>query len=350
MKPLKKILSLALALAMLLVLCTACGGSSSTEPAASTPAASEPAATTDNTAAPAEPAAETPKIDYPTGPITLIVNYSAGGGTDLMARALAEAASNILGQPITVENKTGGTGTVGIAELQNSKNDGYTIGVATLAPLAMVPWQMEVPYTPDDFEYICAFGQYGYGIVVAADSPYQTLADLVAAAKTDKVNFGGTGYPQPLAMEAINKAEGTNFTFVSYPKTADLITDVLGGFIPFAVADQASFTAYVKDGSMRLLASATDIHWPAAPDVKTLQENGYDVALLSYMGLCAPKGIDPAQLQILQDAFKQAFNDATFQDIAAKSNLVPVYMSGDDYSTMVHEKYTEYQQVFADMK
>jgi tripartite-type tricarboxylate transporter receptor subunit TctC len=105
---------------------------------------------------------------------------------------------------------------------------------------------MEVPYTPDDFEYICAFGQYGYGIVVAAESPYQTLADLVAAAKTDKINFGGTGYPQPLALEAINKADGTKFNFVSYPKTADLITDVLGGFIPFAVADQASFTAYVQ--------------------------------------------------------------------------------------------------------
>lgn len=343
MSNLKKVLSFALAFAMVLALCTACGQTST--PPQTSPATSEPA-----TSPATSPATEPQKPDYPTKPITMIVNYSAGGGTDLMARALADAASKVLGQPITISNVTGGTGTVGIAELQNSKNDGYTIGVATLAPLSMVPWQMEVPYTPDDFEYICAFGQYGYGIVVAKDSPYQTLDDLIAAAKKEKINFGGTGYPQPLAMEAINKTEGTNFTFVSYPKTADLVTDILGGFIPFAVADQASFTAYVKDGSMRLLASATDVHWPSAPDVKTLQEMGYDVALLSYMGLCAPAGVDSGILEILRDAFEQAFNDAVFKDIAEKNNLVPVYMSGDDYQKLVNDKYAEYEQVFKDMK
>ena len=135
--------------------------------------------------------------EYPSGPITMIVNYSAGGGTDLAARALGDAAAEVLGTAITVSNVTGGSGTVGVTELANSKADGYTIGVATLSPLALVPWQLEVTYTPDSFKYICAFGQYGYGIVVAKDSPYQTLEDLIAAAKEGTVNYGATGYPQP---------------------------------------------------------------------------------------------------------------------------------------------------------
>lgn len=289
------------------------------------------------------------KGKYPDSSLTMIVNYSAGGGTDLAARALADAAGKNLGQTITVSNVTGGTGTVGIAELATNDADGYTIGVATLAPLALVPWTMEVTYTPESFDYICAFGQYGYGIVVSSDSPYQTLDDLIAAAKEAPINCGATGYPQPFAMDGLNDANGSQLTFVSYPSTTDLITDILGGFIPCAVSDQASFVSYVKDGSMRLLASATDQRWDAAPDVPTLQECGYDVALLSYMGLAIPTGADEEILTTLREAFKAACEDATFQEILANSNLVPAYMSGEDYETMVKEMYAEYEVLMANV-
>ncbi|GHS90689.1 hypothetical protein AGMMS49957_17230 [Synergistales bacterium] len=207
---------------------------------------------------------------YPDQAVTMIVNYSAGGGTDLAARALADAASKALGEAIGIANVTGGSGTVGIAELKNAKNDGYTIGVATLAPLTIVPWQIKVPYTPKDFEYICAFGQYGYGLAVRADSPYNTVEDLLTAAKkAGRMNYGATGYPQPFAMEALGKAAGVNFIYVTYADTAALITDILGGFIEVTLCDQASFTSYIKGGQMKLLASATDKRWEIAPDVPT---------------------------------------------------------------------------------
>jgi len=289
------------------------------------------------------------KKEYPSSALTMIVNYSAGGGTDLAARALADAAAKSLGQTITVSNVTGGSGTVGIAELATHEADGYTIGVATLAPLALVPWTMEVTYTPENFDYICTFGQYGYGIVVAADSPYQTLDDLLEASKAEAVNCGATGYPQPFAMSDLNAATGSQLTFVSYPSTTDLITDILGGFIPCAVCDQASFTSYVKDGSMRLLASATDKRWDVAPDVPTLQEMGYDIALLSYMGLAMPKGADEAVVAKLREAFKGANEDPTFLEILKNSNLVATYMSGEDYEKLVYEKYAEYEVLMAEV-
>lgn len=280
--------------------------------------------------------------DYPDGAITMIVNYSAGGGTDLAARALADAATKELDGAITISNLTGGSGTVGVTELANAKADGYTIGVATLSPLALVPWQLEVTYTPDSFKYICAFGQYGYGIVVAKDSPYETLDDLIAAAKEAPINYGATGYPQPFTMDDLASMTGAQFNFVSYSSTTDLITDVLGGFVPFAMCDMASFASYVKSGDMRLLASATDKHWDVAPDVQTLQEMGYDTVCNSFMGLCAPADTPDEIVEKLRDAFATASEDETYKEILVNCNLTWAYMSGEEYEELVRTSYDEF--------
>lgn len=282
---------------------------------------------------------------YPTEAITMIVNYSAGGGTDLAARALGTAAANVMGGNIGYSNLTGGSGTVGVTELANSKNDGYTIGVATLSPLALVPHQLDVTYTPDSFEYICAFGQYGYGIVVAADSPYETLEDLIEDAKKGTVNFGATGYPQPFAMADLGEAAGASFNYVNYASTTDMVTDILGGFLPCAMADQASFTAYVRSGDMRLLASATDKRWPDAPDVETLSEKGYGIELLSYMGLCVPAGTDEAVVTTLRDAFAKAVEDEAYKETLTNCNLVWTYLSGEEYEQVVRDTYAEYGEL-----
>ena len=279
---------------------------------------------------------------YPDQVITMIVNYSAGGGTDLAARAIADAAAKQLNGNITYQNLTGGSGTVGVTSLAQAKNDGYTIGVATLSPLALVPYQLEVTYTPDDFEYICAFSQYGYGVVVSKDSPYQTLDDLLNAAKAETVNFGATGYPQPFAMADLGTAAGASFNYVDYASTTDLVTDILGGFLPCGMVDEASFAAYVESGDMRLLASATDHRWAKAPDVQTLSEMGYDVEILSYMGICVPKDTDAAIVTKLREAFKTASEDATYKDILTNCNLTWAYLSGEDYEKLVHEKYEEF--------
>lgn len=337
MKKLKKMTALVLSLVMLIALCACGGGSAQTD---------SKAPASDGGTASADSGAKT--SDYPKGAITMIVNYSAGGGTDLAARALGDAAGNILGGTITVSNVTGGSGTVGVTELANSKADGYTIGVATLSPLALVPWQLEVTYTPDSFKYICAFGQYGYGIVVAKDSPYQTLDDLIEAAKSAPINFGATGYPQPFTMDDLAEMTGAQFNFVSYSGTTDLITDVLGGFVPFAMCDMASFASYVKSGDMRLLASATDKRWDVAPDVPTLQEMGYDTTCNSYMGLCVPADVPDDIVETLRDAFEKASDDATYKEILENCNLTWAYMSGDEYETLVRDMYKEFGERLAE--
>lgn len=288
---------------------------------------------------------------FPDGPLTLVVNYGGGGSTDLSARALAKAAEKHLGVPVTVVNKSGGSGTTGIVEVFNSKPDGYTIGILTYAPLAIVPHQMEVPYKPGDFKYIMGFGEYRYGIAVKSDSKYKNIEDLAKAAKAKEggLAYSASGFPQPLAMNAIGKKHDAKFNYVPFKSGSEAITAVLGGHVEVTSVIMADLLPFLKSGEMRLLASSSADRWEQVPDVPTLKELGYDVAIASYMGMGAPKNIPDDRLQIISEAFKQAFNDPAFQDVMKKINTPSVYKTGQEYEQLVVNGYDEMKKVMAEM-
>ncbi len=332
----KRTLAMALALVMSLGTLASCKSEDPTPAAGSTP----PGSTSVSAPSENEP-------DFPTAPMTFLCNYSAGGSTDMTARGLADALSAEMGVAVTVNNVSGGSGTVGVAELANQKTDGYTIGLATLSPLAMAPWQMEVTYTPDDFDYLCAIVQYGYGIVVSAASPYQSLEDLLEASKNGTVQFAATGYPQPFLMDELGAQCGGTFEWVSYSSSTDMITDILGNFIQVGVVDEATYIPYIENGQVRLLASATDKRWECAPDVPTLAEAGYDAAILSYMGVCMPDGADEAIVTKLREACEAAANSDAFKGTCETLGMNWCYMSGEEYEAVVREKYAEFESLFA---
>lgn len=285
--------------------------------------------------------------NYPNGTITNIVNFAAGGGTDICDRALVEAVAAELGCTITTSNVTGGSGSVGLAELVKQPADGMTIGVGTLASLAVVPSQIEVSYTPEDFEYICAWGQYGYGVVASKDYEYQDINALIEAAKTKTIKFGATcDYPQPIPMNYLNEHYGTNFEYVYYPSTTDLVTDVLGGFVDLALADEASFTPYVKSGEMTLLAGAGDDRWINVQDVPTLLELGLvdeTGVVRSYIGQVVPAGTDPEIVTILRDAFRAAAQNETYLGVMTNAGQHIVYMEGEEFEEMIKTTYADYK-------
>lgn len=285
---------------------------------------------------------------YPNGTITSIVNFGAGGGSDLAARALCDKAAELLGCAITTTNVTGGSGTVGVAELAKQEADGYTIGFAPTASMALTPLFVEgADYTVDDFDYICGFGQYGYGIVVNNDCEYKTMDDVIAAIKAGGLKFGMTGYPQPFAMYELANQVGGSVEAISYPSTTDMITDVMGGFLDIAVADEASFAAYVRSGDITLLAGCCDQRWISAPDVPTLLEMGYDVQLEAYLAMVAPKGLTEDQLATLRAAFEEAAQDEKFIEIMNNANQHVSFMPGAEYDTFMHEKAVEFKDLYA---
>lgn len=278
---------------------------------------------------------------FPSKPISLTVNFGGGGGTDTSARILSKAAEKPLGVPISVSNKPGGLGTTGVVDLMTKKADGYSIGVATYAPLAIIPHQMQLPYTPADFDYILAYAQYRYGIFVNAASPIKTLDDLVAAAKNKELTYAASGYPQPFAMQRISELKGVKFHHMPVKSGADLNVQLLGGHVDVACAIIGDVIPLYKSGEVRILGVLSDERMEDLPDVPTCKEQGYDVTLYSYMAIAAPKGMPADRLKVLRNAFAEAHKDAEFQEVMKRLNIPAIYMSGDEFKKRVEEGYND---------
>jgi tripartite-type tricarboxylate transporter receptor subunit TctC len=216
---------------------------------------------------------------YPDRPITLIANYSAGGGADMSARALAKKAEKALGQPIAVINKAGASGSIGVGALAASRPDGYTIGVTSYSPLTMIPHMNQLHYNPlNDFEYILGYGRYMYGPCVRSDSPFKTLKDLVqfARANPGKIKFShiGLAAPNHFGMMYLAKAEGIKWEAVVFKETPAAVSACLGGHVDIVSQNPGDVVPYIKAGRLRLLASFCDIRWKWVPDVPTAKELG----------------------------------------------------------------------------
>ena len=250
--------------------------------------------------------------EYPTKPITLVIQYPPGGSTDLTARALANAARKYLGQPIICENKSGGGGTVGVALVAAKPADGYTIGVVTSSPT--IAYHMgKLNFNPiDDLTHILRWGGYLFGTVVQADSPWKTLPELITHVKQHPktVTYGspGVGTPPHLAMEELSSLAGMQLLHMPYKGIAENNAALLGGHID-VVSDSSGWAPLVDAGKFRILATYGYQRSARYPQVPTLRESGYDMVSPGPIGLIGPKGLPKPMVQKLHDAFKKAMED-----------------------------------------
>lgn len=275
--------------------------------------------------------------DYPSKEITVIVNYGAGGATDLSTRTLAKAAEEHLGVPLKVVNRAGGAGTVGPTVLANARNDGYTIGVTSFSPMAIQPNMREVPYTLDDFTFLAGTGRYRYGLAVRADSEFETLEDFIEKAKADKVTISASGPPNNIALHQLSEATGGRFDWIPYPSGNDSAVALLSGEVDATAQNPTDIVKHVKSGEMRMLVSLSPVRWFELPDVPTLQDEGFDIAIDSWSGLAAPAGTDPEKVAVLQDALQKAMDDPKVQEQFRNLGMDPNFMSGEEYATFVVE-------------
>jgi len=292
--------------------------------------------------------------DYPDRPITLIANYSAGGGADLSSRALAKKAEKILGQPIMVVNKVGAAGTIGVAALAASKADGYMIGVTTYGPLTMSPHMVDLPYNPfKDFEYIMGYGRYMYGPCVRSDSQFNTLKDLIQYAKDNpgKVKFSHVGLATPnhFGMVYLAKAEGIKWEPVIFKETPAAVAACLGGHVDLVSQNPGDVVSYIKAGRLRLLVSFSDIRWEWVPDVPTARELGYKFDVTSWLALGAPRGVPKPIMDKLRDAFKKAIDDPEFLEVMKRIYIPVAYRSAEEYQKLVETGYKENEAMILEL-
>ncbi len=282
---------------------------------------------------------------FPGKPITLIVPWPAGGSTDRHMRLLAELAGKQLGQNVIVENKPGGGGTLGPGTMaMTAKPDGYTIAQFPLGMLR-IPHMQKMQWDPlKDFSYITGVSGYTFGFTVRADSPYKTFNDYIEAARKSpgKIDYGSTGIGSSphLLLEELALNAKVELNHVPFKGNADLQQALLGGHV-MAQSDATGWDKFVDGGQMRLLVTFGDKRTKRWPNVPTAKELGYNVVSQSPYGIVGPKGMDPAVVKVLHDAFKKAMDDPKHLQLLAELNQDVWYRSGEDYAKWARETFVK---------
>jgi tripartite-type tricarboxylate transporter receptor subunit TctC len=291
--------------------------------------------------------------DYPNRPVTLVVPWPAGGTTDIGMRALASATEKYLKQKIVIENRPGAAGVLGPQQVaQNAAPDGYTL-VQIPITVFRFPFMRKTTLDPaTDFTYIIGVSGYTFGVVVRGDAPWKTFRELIdyARANPGKINYGtpGAGTTLHITMEQIAKQQGVKWVHVPFKGTPETTGALLGGHID-AVADATGWSSLVNSGQLRLLVLWTAARSKNWPDVPTLREAGVDIVSNSPFGIAGPKGVDPAVVKIIHDAFKKGAEDPAYLEATAKLDQEPAYMSSDDYRSYVAVQLVEQKKLIEEL-
>ncbi|WP_304306836.1 tripartite tricarboxylate transporter substrate binding protein [Pseudacidovorax intermedius] len=255
---------------------------------------------------------------YPERPITIVVPYAPGGAADAMARVIAAKLGPKLGTSVIVDNRAGASGTIGAAYAAKAAPDGYTV-LYDATPYAINPHLFpRMPYAADALQPLSLVLTMPNMLVTKADSPYKSVADLVAAAKAQphKINFasGGAGTVQRLAAELFRQKLGLDMVHVPYKSGGPAITDTMAGQVDFMFATVAASYPLVSSGKLRALAATSPQRSPRLPDVPTVAETvvpGYEA--YEWNGMLLPAKTPKAIADQLQQALAEVLKDEEVQ-------------------------------------
>ncbi|MBD1379551.1 tripartite tricarboxylate transporter substrate binding protein [Metabacillus arenae] len=283
------------------------------------------------------------KANFPTKPISIIVAYDAGGGTDTTARTLQPFLEDELGVPVNIMNKPGGSGWVGWTEIANSKPDGYTIGFLNSPNLAsgLVNPTMEKQIDLDKFEYI---GNHvtdpGVVAIRVDDERFSNFKELVEYAKKNEVTTTATGVAgdDHLVTLKLNEALGTKFRDIQFDGTAKSRAAFLGGHVDVLISSVGEAYPMHQEKQLKAVAVTAEEKSPFLPDVPTVAEAGFDpVISQSTRGLVAPVGVDQEKIDILQKALKNAAQTAEHEEKMKELGTQAHYVNGEEYRKLLEQ-------------
>jgi len=269
--------------------------------------------------------------DYPAKAIRLVVPFPPGGGTDVLSRGMAQAMSAETKWTIVIENRPGAGGNVGLDLVAHAAPDGYTIGMGQTANLAVNPaLYSSMTFDPlKDFAPVMLVSSQPLILVVDAKSPYQTLKDLVDAAKKNpgKVNMAspGNGTIGHIGGELFQRRAGITMTHVPYKGASPAVTDLMGGNVDCYFGNSQAVGGLVASGRLRPLAVTSLARLAAFPKVPTVAESGYPgFEAATWSGLVAPAGTPPAIVEKLNAAANKALAGATIRKQLADEGSTPI--------------------------
>lgn len=276
--------------------------------------------------------------DFPNKPIEMIVGFRAGGSVDTMGRILAEEMTRELGQPVVVQNKAGGGGNLATTVVKNNDADGYTISVIPSQQIVFNPKALKTKYTADDFSYIGAGASFQEAFVSLPDLPYNNFKEMIDwAKKNDKKLRYASMTPMDMAItNAISKDTGVIILPVPTKGGAAIMVSVLGGHVDFGFSGGLHYS-YVKAGRMKVLMAMTSKPLVAFPDVSTVIDNGWNLAMDNYMIMFVCKEVPENIKKILADAAGNAFKSKKFIEVVNNMNLVPEYLDPSQSAELIEK-------------
>ncbi|MCX2522932.1 Bug family tripartite tricarboxylate transporter substrate binding protein [Larsenimonas rhizosphaerae] len=274
--------------------------------------------------------------DYPDSkPIEVIVGYSAGGGTDVLARVVGKYLEQELGNDarVVIKNQPGAGGQIGFTSVARAKADGYTLGTFNLPAAMALTYDRKAAYDANSFDYLANVVHDPNTLVVSQTSPYHSLKELIQAAKEKPgsvgmalASLGGNDHFSALLLAA---AADTEFNLIPFSGASMARTALLGGHV--AAGTMALSQTIGFEDELRVLAVLDDKRSSFAPDVPTAKEQGYDVEMGSYRGFVAPHGLPEKVKTRLVTAFKALADNKKLRDeLAAQGNTLDI-ITGDDY-------------------
>jgi tripartite-type tricarboxylate transporter receptor subunit TctC len=280
---------------------------------------------------------------YPDRPITLIIPWAAGGGTDATGRAIAAVLQEQLGQPVNVVNRTGGQGVVGHAAIAAAKPDGYTLGIITVE-INMLHWQGLTELSGDSYQAIGLYNQDPAGVQVRADSPYKTAPDLIKAAKAAPGKLKGSGTGQGgiwhLALAGMLNAAGLDaktIPWVPLEGAAPSLQEMVAGGLDVVTCSRVEAQSMIDAGKVKAIALMAEKRSPIYPDLPTLKEQGIDWSLTTWRGFAGPKGMPKEVLDVLVPAFKKMTENPKFTEVLDKRGFGRVYMDPKDFAAFMQK-------------
>ncbi len=266
---------------------------------------------------------------FPTKTITITMPAAAGGSTDMTARMLAKTLTEILGQPVVVENKAGAGGFIAGNAIAAAKPDGYYIGIEPSSAFNLAHFLRNPPFDIHKFTPIMSYGIYPFTFAVKKDAPWKSFKEFIEYAKAhpNEVTLA-TSNPDSMENLPIWMLEdqlGLKIKLVSYEGGAPACAAVLGGHAT-AFTGVGEAIPFIRDGSMRGLATYLGQRMPTLPDIPTLKEMGYNIVVESRLSVYGPPGIPKDVVKILQDAFHKAMDNEDFVKICKSFEVTPSYL------------------------
>jgi len=282
--------------------------------------------------------------EFPAKPIKLVVPFPPGGAVDALGRLVGQKTSEILGQPIVIDNRAGAAGSIGTEIVAKSTPDGYTLLMGSTSSLSVIPNLQKVPYDPiKDFTPVSLVAYIPHVLVINNDVPAKTLAQFIAYAKANpgKLSYAssGNGTPHQIAVEMFKKMVGVFIVHIPYKGTAPGLTDLMSGQVALMSVELSTALPYIKAQKIRPIALLAPNRSTFAPDIPTAAQAGLPgLDITSWYGVVAPASINRETLNILGTAIAKAVKSPDLNDKILGIGATPVGDTPEEFNVFMRKE------------